>query len=60
MAVKDEQMRQLENENDRKLKNITRKAEDAIRYFKKIAIAQVGKDNVPEYNHATYNHSDIA
>jgi|TARA_B110000285_G_C14908640_1_gene506789 hypothetical protein len=55
MAVKDEQMRQLENENDRKLKNITRKAEDAIRYFKKIAIAQVGKDNVPEYN-----HSDIA
>ena len=39
----------MEDENDRKLKNITRKAEDAIRYFKRVAIAQVGKDNVPNY-----------
>jgi hypothetical protein len=39
IVQKDQYIHNLEDENDRKLKNVTRKAEDAIRYFKRIAIS---------------------
>lgn len=38
----------MEREYQQKIKNISRKAEDAIRHFKNIAISRVGPANVTE------------
>ena len=39
----------MENDSKIKLNALTRKAEDAIRFFKNMAIKQVGQENVPDF-----------
>jgi hypothetical protein len=48
MNLKEDELKVFEKESNIRLNHLTRKAEDAIRFFKNIALKYVGHDKIAE------------